>query len=620
MATSFEQVSEFDLLQIKNETEIIKNETIKVLEEAELVLDSIENLEDIGILNASTGVATIETGTVTLTATPPTAWLNGQEVTVTVSGSIGFAGINFTSGTVLNIGDKLRKRGTYWELVPFSVGDGTITGEKLEIQIQELLTLLSSCSSLIQFDNEDLFQILDATRKKLLYIDYLGKINGLFNLQDNAVSTNNILDGAVSAVKLEPSLQELITLLSSFSSFDLEFQSDNVFQILDSVRKVLFAITNLGKVKAQFDYSLSPINFTDLSEELKNSVFEQSEYNSDFNDYVFYIQDKTRKVILGIKQDGSVALTTSIFPSTIGLLELKDEVKNRLLPTKSLIKAGDSLTRGAGGDGVTDLTVLQSLMPDFVTINAGVGGETVPTISARLGGVTCLITEGFTLPSDLSAVTISSVTNVRLKDSLGKNITPLIQGSGLTVNPSFVEGIECTLSWTGSSPSDTAGTWTIKRNVAGTSKVIKPNSPLIFYGSYAYNNASILVIEMGQNGGYADLDEYVYYVNSCISNFRKSNFIIVGQHTGTPAGRATLEARCLKEWGNRYINMREYISGNAMYDLGLTPTTDDLTAMANGTFPPSLWASPTDSIHGNANFYTAKGTKIFTRIKELNYL
>ena len=81
------------------------------------IIDIVDNLKDIGILNASTGVATIQTGNVTLTATPPTAWLDGQYVTVTTQGNIGFAGINFTSGTTLYVGDELRKRGTQWELI-----------------------------------------------------------------------------------------------------------------------------------------------------------------------------------------------------------------------------------------------------------------------------------------------------------------------------------------------------------------------------------------------------------------------------------------------------------------------------------------------------------------------
>jgi len=96
----------------------LREETLQYRNEAEVILESVENLENIGIFNASTGVATIGATTITLTATPPSGWLNGQEVETTVAGTIGFAGINFLSGSTLNIGDKLRKRDTQWERIP----------------------------------------------------------------------------------------------------------------------------------------------------------------------------------------------------------------------------------------------------------------------------------------------------------------------------------------------------------------------------------------------------------------------------------------------------------------------------------------------------------------------
>lgn len=95
------------------------------------VLNVVDNIDDKGILNASTGVATIASGNVTLTATPPTDWISGQSVTVQTVGNIGFGGVNFTSGTTLNIGDKLRKRNTQWELLKFSIGDYIITEQKI---------------------------------------------------------------------------------------------------------------------------------------------------------------------------------------------------------------------------------------------------------------------------------------------------------------------------------------------------------------------------------------------------------------------------------------------------------------------------------------------------------
>jgi len=106
----------------------LRDETLQYRNEAEVILESVENLENIGILNASTGVATVNGTTVTLTSTPPTEWLNGQSVTVTTSGAVGFSGVNFSSGLILNLGDKLRKQGTQFSLILAIATPDTVKG------------------------------------------------------------------------------------------------------------------------------------------------------------------------------------------------------------------------------------------------------------------------------------------------------------------------------------------------------------------------------------------------------------------------------------------------------------------------------------------------------------
>ena len=348
-------------------------------------------------------------------------------------------------------------------------------------------------------------------------------------------------------------------------------------------------------------------------------TYSQTAFNDDFDEYVYIITDSEGKILFGIRQDGTTTAPAILAQSSVGLQELKQEVIGRLNPVSQIVFWGDSLTAGAGGNGTSTPSVMQTLMPTYTVVNCGVGGETVASISARQGGMPCLITTGFVLPANTSTIEISSNANHRLRNVIGTIITPLLQGDGNSVNPCYVEGVECTLSWTGTSWNDPAGLYLIRRNVAGTARTIKANSPLIFKGAKAYRDATIIVIEIGQNGGYSTTDEYIEYVESIIRYSRNSNFIVVGNHTGTPSSRAELETACLRKFGSRYINMREYISGNAMYDLGLTPTSQDLLAMSQGTFPPSLWAGTTDSVHGNASFYTAKANKIYSRILELGY-
>ena len=129
---SFETANYGTILEVTQ----ARDEAIQAKEDAQAILETIDNLDSIGILNASTGVATIESGNVTLTAIPPTGWISGQSVTVQTTGNISFAGVNFTNGTTLQIGDELRKRNTQWELLRFAIGTGTITEPKISKDAQ----------------------------------------------------------------------------------------------------------------------------------------------------------------------------------------------------------------------------------------------------------------------------------------------------------------------------------------------------------------------------------------------------------------------------------------------------------------------------------------------------
>lgn len=213
--------------------------------------------------------------------------------------------------------------------------DGAVTKQKLEVTLQLLVTLLSQFSSTNpEFDTNDVFQILDSLKKKLLYIDSNGKVNGQFNLQANAVNTSNVLDSAITKQKLELTLQTLLTLLSQFSATNPEFDTNSAYQILDSTKKILLEITANGKVRGQFDYSLSPIAYTDLSASMKKSVYQEFSFDPNFQDYIYVIQDSVGKIVFGIKYDGTTTIPTILFPNSVGLTELKDEVKNKFPSTQ----------------------------------------------------------------------------------------------------------------------------------------------------------------------------------------------------------------------------------------------------------------------------------------------
>lgn len=160
---------------------------------------------------------------------------------------------------------------------------------------------------------------------------------------------------------------------------------------------------------------------------------------------------------------------------------IEDKIQDSITGnTTNVTNWGDSLTAGAGSSDHThqetilnaikekgypdlDLTatenitysiMMQKLLGSkYKVTNCGVGGENINTIAARLGANVAYATEDFILPQDETPVQISTYDS-KLNSAWGVQISPLLQGEGNSVNPCYVQGIECTLKWTGSDSSD----------------------------------------------------------------------------------------------------------------------------------------------------------------------
>lgn len=304
---------------------------------------------------------------------------------------------------------------------------------------------------------------------------------------------------------------------------------------------------------------------------------------------------------------------------------------------------GDSLTAGAGSTDhknqetvlnkikdkgysisltatskITYSIMMQELLGEKYKVNnCGVGGENINTIAARLGANLAYANNDFVLPQDTSPVQIGDNSS-KLKSSWGGIMAPLLQGDGNSVNPCYVEGIECTLKWTGSSYNDPQGTYTLQRVSLGERAVnLTSKTPIIMSGSKLYRNTKLAVLWCWQNGGYNDDSDLIDKLDKMVTHLSTSNYVIVGLHSGTASSREAQESALSKKFGDKFFNWRDYVSTNALYDFGLVPTEEDVTAMQSGSCPPSLLV---DSVHLGAAGYAILGFKIVERFKNLGYL
>lgn len=265
---------------------------------------------------------------------------------------------------------------------------------------------------------------------------------------------------------------------------------------------------------------------------------------------------------------------------------------------------GDSLTFGSGGDGTSYPSVLQSLMPDRIVRNLGVGGETSRTIAGRQGSRPWLaMPEGGAIPSSGSVV-------VTLTGDDGP-VAPLEQGSA-GVNPVRIAGVEGVLT-------KASGVYSFSRSASGSAVPVNFNVPVITEASRA-TQSDIQIMWWGQNDNTNDATDIIGRQKAAITWMLGTDkrWLVIGLTTSTAVYRAPMEAQFLRAFGRRFINMREYLSSAAaMQDAGLTPTQADLDLMAAGSVP---WSLRVDSTHLNAAGYILVANYIYKRILEMGWI
>lgn len=284
---------------------------------------------------------------------------------------------------------------------------------------------------------------------------------------------------------------------------------------------------------------------------------------------------------------------------------------------------GDSLTIGSGGGGINYPATIQQLLQDNLlagfhdnipipeVLNMGVGGEDTNTILGRNGAVPFIISSEFTIPADTIPV------GVNLSSSNGKPVAPLRQSS-VGMEWVRINGISGTINIEQETYTSNEYAYTFTRNVRGEPVEVALGTPVMTSGSTVGTNY-LTVIFMGENGGYDTYEELISQ-QCAIINYQTANndrFIIVGLHTGTASERAGLERAMTAQYGDKYINLREYMATRGMSDAGLECTDEDREMIVEGMTPASLMVE--DKCHFNSYGYRLIGNLIYNRMDQLGY-
>lgn len=287
------------------------------------------------------------------------------------------------------------------------------------------------------------------------------------------------------------------------------------------------------------------------------------------------------------------------------------KLESELTVENQIVCFGDSLTQGAGGNGISYPSVLKGLVGNnYNVINQGSGGENTIAILSRQGSVATYV-NNITIPAKKTTVKLCQP-NEYLDSNLGIKSLLTIAGDMTGINPCYINSVIGILS----KVNDGNGVYyTFTRSKDGKEIVIDRPTRIFFYSTNRYNN-SILCLFIGQNGGYSTEEELVEQIRNAIRHNCTDKYIILGLTTGSNTERASLEKTMQNAFGLHYLNTRKYLYMYGLSDANIKPTTQDENDIKNGIVPNSLRS---DSVHLNDKGYTVLGNIVYKKGVELGY-
>ncbi len=253
------------------------------------------------------------------------------------------------------------------------------------------------------------------------------------------------------------------------------------------------------------------------------------------------------------EEEPIIEINDATVAKTIAYLSKPDGNNEFDLQLNYITAWGDSLTALGGW------TERLASLSGMDVMNGGCGGETVRTIIARQGA-DAMVVNNITIPATKTAVTIAvRSTDTGINTVEGHKATPLLQTPYTHFNPCKIGDVEGTMAWTGSA-------WTFTRNEIGDEVVI--DRPTVIRTNYDmhYNDPYLLIIYMGTNWGYSDLDELVRQHRLVMAHANAKHTIILGFSADSYADRHMYEERMQQEFGRYFISLRQYLA-HPIYDV-----------------------------------------------------
>lgn len=275
---------------------------------------------------------------------------------------------------------------------------------------------------------------------------------------------------------------------------------------------------------------------------------------------------------------------------------------------------GDSLTAA----GSIRAELLGLLPVGSVVVNEGIGGQRPVEIEARATG-TCYVT---VMGNQIPASGPVTCTNVPVKFFYGyagpNGEEPAVSRHGT------LAGVPGVMSKAAVAAGGTP-VYVFTRDTPGAAVACPAGTPFVM-DSAVEGRDHVAFIWTGRNNINDNVRDRVRRMVEFLTPHTK-RFLVISPTTATTeiAGSSAhtrfvqVGAELAADWGDRYVDIRRYYIDHGLADAGITPTADDLNAIAGDTIPPSLMRVG-DSIHFNDAAQQLHAHQLFERAQQNGWL
>ena len=259
---------------------------------------------------------------------------------------------------------------------------------------------------------------------------------------------------------------------------------------------------------------------------------------------------------------------------------------------------GDSLTEGWGvRRGLSYPDYLKELT-DCEVINYGISSDTASEIALRLGSMPTYVLPA-TIPAEKTRVELFLIDSDLNDSEFGYNLRSENLSADDSINPVYINGVKGTLEMVGRRAGKKRYFFT--RDEDGEKLTLTRMTRLVTHAMEDRRSKDVLVIWSGSND-FANPDNIsdIIGIQRNMIEFADAGdrFISLGftaERMISPI--STINGIMNGEFGDRYLEVRDYLRQNGLADAGLTPTQADIDAINGNGIPPSLLCS--DGLHGN---------------------